>query len=84
MAGNYDNTNQGALFKNEKQNDRQPDYRGSLNVDGEEYWVSGWIKTAGPTSRNPGQKFMSLAVTPKEDSGSSSKPRADFDEDAPF
>ena len=81
---NYDNTNQGALFKNEKTNDRAPDYKGSINVEGEEFWISGWIKTAGSRAKNPGQKFMSLAVTPKEQSGSSSKPRDDYDDDIPF
>jgi len=36
----YDNTNTGVVFKNErKTEDWQPEYRGSLNVEGVEYWV---------------------------------------------
>lgn len=58
----YDNTNSGALFKNErKETEKHADYRGSLNVDGTDYWVSSWIKT----SKN-GQKFMSLSVKRKD------------------
>lgn len=57
----YDNTNRGVLFKNDrKDHESQPAYRGSINVDGVEFWLSAWIKD--------GQKgkFMSLSVTPKE------------------
>lgn len=62
----FDNTNKGVLFKNEKTNDSQPDYKGSVNVDGVEMWFSGWIKTAGPNARNPGSKFLSVAVEKKD------------------
>lgn len=45
MAQQYDNTNRGTLFPNDrKTKENQPDYKGSLNVDGVEYWVSGWVK----------------------------------------
>lgn len=42
---NYDNTNKGALFVNErKQTDKHPDWNGKLNINGTEYWISGWSK----------------------------------------
>jgi hypothetical protein len=59
---NYDNTNSGALFKNEKEGkESRPDYKGTLNVNGTDYWISSWIK-----SSKAGVKYMSLSVQPKE------------------
>ena len=58
----YDDTNRGALFKNDKkESDRHPDYRGSINVGGTEYWLSAWMKTSAK-----GTRYMSLSVTEKE------------------
>lgn len=58
----YDNTNRGVLFKNDTGgNPKRPQYRGSLNVGGEEFNISAWIKE----SRKDGSKFMSLSVEPK-------------------
>ncbi len=45
MAGQYDNNMTGVLFVNDKKgNDRAPDWRGSAEIEGKEYWVSGWAK----------------------------------------
>lgn len=58
----YDNTNRGVLFKNDrKEKDSHPDYKGNINVGGEEFWLSAWIKEG-----NKG-KFMSLSISPKEE-----------------
>ena len=58
----YDNTNRGALFRNNrKEQDSQPDHTGSINIDGKEYYLNAWIKT----SQN-GNKFFSLSVKPKD------------------
>jgi hypothetical protein len=66
----YDNTNSGLLARNDKQgNDSRPDYRGSINVDGREYWLSAWIKTGRDGTKLAGQKYMSLSVQPKGDWG---------------
>ena len=59
----YDNTNTGALFRNDKDgNEKRPDYKGSLDVNGEQFWISAWIRE----SKNDGRKFMSLKIEPKE------------------
>lgn len=64
---NYDNTNSGILTKNDKQgNDQRPDYRGSINVGGVDYWLSAWIKTGRDGTKLAGQKYMSLNVQPKD------------------
>ena len=48
----YDNTNTGAIFKAEKKSPNHPDYTGSINVAGVEYWLSSWIKTSNKTGNN--------------------------------
>jgi len=90
----FDNTNRGVLFQNDKQGvATRPDYKGSVNVDGVEYWFSGFIKVAGPNAKNPGSKFLSVSVEkkdekylkPKESSGT--RPKPNFDDlggDIPF
>lgn len=34
--------NQGALFANEKKNDKQPDFGGKVNIGGKEFHAAGW------------------------------------------
>ncbi len=46
---------QGSLFKNEKQNDRQPDFRGNILIKGVTYSISAWNRT----SQN-GREYISL------------------------
>jgi uncharacterized protein (DUF736 family) len=54
----YSDENRGALFKNkDKETDKHPDYKGKINVNGKDFYVSAWIKTS-----KGGDKFMSLAV----------------------
>jgi uncharacterized protein (DUF736 family) len=53
--------NSGALFRNnDKTEESQPDYRGNINIDGTEYWLSAWLKTS-----KAGMKYMSLSIKPK-------------------
>lgn len=64
----YDNTNTGLLKRNDrKEKDSHPDYRGTINIDGTDYWLSGWIKVGREGTKLAGQKFFSLSVTPMED-----------------
>lgn len=61
MTKEYDNNLRGVLFKNDrKESDSHPDYKGSAEVDGVEYWLSAWIKTGA------NGKFMSLSFRAKE------------------
>lgn len=49
---------QGTLFKNEKQNDRQPDYKGTILIGGTTYEIVAWEKTS-----KRGEKFYSLQAS---------------------
>lgn len=81
----YDNTNSGALFKNnKKQTEKHPDYTGTINVGGQEFWISSWIKESAK-----GVKYMSLSVSPKEEQKTAppAKPEpapVDDDDSIPF
>lgn len=76
-----DNTNRGTLGKNlHKTKDTHPEYSGKLNIDGREYWLSGWVK------EGPKGKFFSLSVRPKEPKPGygESQSGSPEDEDVPF
>lgn len=61
----FDNTNRGAIWKNDdKREDTHPDFKGSLNVDGVEFWVSAWKRKEGAAAKAPA---LSFTVKPKED-----------------
>ena len=54
--------NSGVLFRNDKrENEKAPNYKGNITVDGKDYWLSAWIK------EGKSGKFMGLAVSPKEE-----------------
>lgn len=83
----YDNTNKGALWKNDKrETDKHPHYTGSINVEGKEYWLSAW-KTDGS---NPKAPLVNIAIKSKDSQtapnpGSQNLHREDdFDDDLPF
>lgn len=58
----YDDTNRGALFKNErKEQETHADYNGTINVGGQEFWLNAWLKES-----KSGKKFFSLSVKAKE------------------
>ena len=76
----YDNTNQGALFKHDKKGvETRKDYSGQVNVEGKEFWISGWIKKS-----KAGETYMSLAIDPKEKQEASGSSGSDFNDDVPF
>ena len=75
--------NSGTLFRNERrQNDRSPEYTGSVLIGGKEYWINGWVKEG----KNE-KKFFSLAFKEKEsrpEQQSKPKQAEPLDDDVPF
>lgn len=89
---NYDNTNRGAIWKNDdKQDDKHPDFKGSLNVGGVEYWVSAWKRRDDASPKSPSLSFSvkpkeekrAAPATRKSDPISTGRPK-DMDDEIPF
>jgi hypothetical protein len=53
----------GSLFRNDKkeQGSNQRDYNGSCLINGQEMWISAWLKTG-----QNGTNYMSLSFEPKQ------------------
>jgi hypothetical protein len=79
----YDNTNRGILSRNDKKEaDNHPDFKGEINVDGTDYWLSGWVK-----ERKDGSgRFFSLSVKPKDAKPAkpAKKKLEEMDDEIPF
>jgi len=85
----YDNSNRGVLFKNDrKELDKHPDYRGSYtDGDGREHWLSAWLKK----DKN-GNTYMSVSTTLKDEAHNKGmqqaqqalQPEAETFDDIPF
>ena len=73
----YDDKNRGILFINDKkETDKHPDFKGSINVNGKEFWLSGWKKVI-----KNGSKVISVSIQPKEERNSQPRRKADdFDD----
>jgi uncharacterized protein (DUF736 family) len=82
----YDKTNTGILSRNDrKEKDTHPDFRGSINIEGREFWLSGWVKA----KKDGSSKFFSLSVKLKDEQAkpATAKPTGSgFDDslDVPF
>lgn len=64
----YDNTNRGQIWGNDKkEKDSHPDFKGSINVEGKEYWISAWKRAP---DANPKAPALSFSVQPKEQQSS--------------
>ena len=82
--GEYDNTNRGALFVNDKkETDQHPDWQGQIDVEGVGYWISAWKKKS-----KSGDPYMSLSIKPKEQKPARQAPtrqaRDEFDDKVPW
>ncbi len=81
----YDNTNTGAIFRNDKKSaDQHPDYTGSLDVEGVPHYIDCWIRE----KKDGSGKFFSVRIKPKGQAAPQrAKPAAkpaNADEDLPF
>lgn len=86
MQKQYDNTNTGMTYQNDnKKSDKHPDMKGSINIEGKEYWLAGWHKE---TRRGP---IVSWKASPKEEGYRKKEPTQvgvvidnDLNDDLPF
>jgi hypothetical protein len=77
-----DNTNRGVLFKNtDKENPKHADYNGTINVNGQEFWLNAWINES-----KAGTKYLSLSIKPKKSPVATTGAGASvpFDDPIPF
>jgi hypothetical protein len=77
--------NSGSLWVNDrKQTEKHPDRTGSAIINGQAFWVSGWLKESN------GKKWLSLAFKLKDQqeqaaTPANKKPRAEeLDDEIPF
>lgn len=83
----YDDTNRGQVWINDKKDsERHPDLKGSINVNGVEFWLSAWKRKP---DANPKAPVLSFSVQEKEGqamAANPSKPAAAVpdDEDLPW
>lgn len=89
----YDNTNRGILSRNDrKEKDTHPSHKGSINIEGVEYWLDAWTQ-----ERKDGSgKFFNLSVKRKDQQAAPARapapapkpaPKSGFDDmsdDVPF
>lgn len=61
MAERYNSG--GCWFNQERKSEKHPQYSGTINVEGVEYFIDTWVKDS---NRNEGEKFLSFSVKRKE------------------
>jgi len=78
----YSNENRGSIWPNKKkETEKHPDFTGTLNVEGVEFWVSAWKRKP---DANPNAPSLTFTVKPKDDMPNKQEPVGDFDDDIPF
>jgi hypothetical protein len=84
----YDNTNKGMMARaDNRKTDKHPEFTGSLNVEGVDYWVSAWVNDGKPGGKMEGKKFFSIKINRKEGGSMTGRPAGDssfVSDDIPF
>jgi len=83
----YSNINTGLMARNQRrETDKHPEFTGSINIEGREFWLSAWVREGKPGGKLEGQRFFSLAVKPKDAQPVQKAVVAqpEFDDDVPF
>ena len=82
MADYEQKDNTGSIFKNDrKDNEKQPDYRGTCIVDGVAKDISLWVKTSKKGLKYFSAAFKEAYVKPSAGGNTAS---AEVDDDLPF
>jgi|DEB0MinimDraft_3_1074331.scaffolds.fasta_scaffold457691_1 hypothetical protein len=88
MPEKYDNTNRMVIWENDKKETPQhPDFKGSINVEGVDYWVSGWRRGKDDPANRPLATFKidrKDAAKPAPKSVASPQESDPFEDDIPF
>ena len=81
----YDNTNRGQIWKNDKkETENHPDFKGSINVEGVEYWVSGWKRKPDANPKAPALSFSIQAKEQQQNYGNNTQQSGGFTKDPAF
>lgn len=78
----YDNSNRGALWGNEnREKETSPDFKGTINVNGVDYWLSAWRRKP---DANPSAPALSLSVKAKEEKPAKEAPQTGYKQTSSF
>ena len=83
----YDNTNRGALWKNNEMrpDKKDPHFQGTINIDGKEYQLSAW--KPDPEKVGPKTPVLSISVREKAPAQPQAAPQApaqDINDEIPW
>tara|TARA_R110000751_G_scaffold1063_3_gene4274 strand:- start:1354 stop:1611 length:258 start_codon:yes stop_codon:yes gene_type:complete len=64
MVEDYDNTNRGSIWKNDRrETERHPHFTGVANIDGKEFYISAWKRS---DDANPKAPALTFSFKPKD------------------
>jgi hypothetical protein len=83
MAQEYDNENRGSIWKNDKkETEKHPDFTGSLNVNGQEFWVSAWKRRPDQSDKAPALSFSIKAKDGGNGKPQGQDPKPNYQDDS--